>query len=96
MGSKERQYIKEELYRPLIERLQRRRSVRNLTLEYVSNRIRVAGQTVYHWETGEKIPSFMRLVMWAEALDYKLTVVDIISHGDLDGNGHRKPLSKVD
>lgn len=91
MPNLERMYVLPNLYEPLILRLKLRRMKQNLRLESIAIKINVTANTIGQWENCEKYPSFMKLVLWAEALNYQLTLVDISSYDDLDTKKDKKP-----
>jgi transcriptional regulator with XRE-family HTH domain len=59
---------------PLIDQLIHARKRRGLRQEDVNERIGCAERLVSKWECREKYPSSYFLVLWAQALDVKLTV----------------------
>lgn len=91
MPNLERMHVPPNLYEPLILRLKTRRMKQGIRLEYVAMKINVNANTIGQWENCEKYPSFMKLVLWAEALNYQLTLIDIFAHDDLDLKKDKKP-----
>lgn len=62
------------MYDQLIDRLIERRRQLGVTQEHVNELIGVADRLVSKWECRMKYPNFRHILLWADALDCKVTI----------------------
>ena len=68
-------------YDQLILKLIHRRQELGMTQEHVNQEIGVADRLVSKWECGMKYPNFRHILLWASALNCRITIEVIDSNG---------------